>query len=76
MIPERLQCRALDTCLQSILLHTCRALEKLAAPEEGAPSTEVLQLRAELFKELSWHHWEKQERDKIRTHFPPAYPLF
>lgn len=61
---------------RSILLHTCRALEKLTTPEEGAPSMEVLQLRAELFKKLGWHHWEKQEQDKIRTHFPPAFPLF
>ncbi|CAK0779170.1 hypothetical protein CVIRNUC_004710 [Coccomyxa viridis] len=53
-----------------------KALEKLTTPEEGAPSMEVLQLRAELFKKLGWHHWEKQEQDKIRTHFPPAFPLF
>ena len=54
----------------------CRALEKQASPEEGAPSKEVLELRKELFMKLGWDHWARQESDRLRTCFPTAYPLF
>ena len=48
----------------------CRALEKQASPEEGAPSKEVLELRKELFMKLGWEHWARQESDRLRTAFP------
>ncbi len=62
--------------LLKIWVHGCRALEKLANPEEGAPSKEVLQLRGELFSKLGWSHWAAYEEDKLKTYFPVAYPLF
>jgi hypothetical protein len=54
----------------------CRALEKLAAPEDKPPAREVLQLRAELFGRLGWAHWARQEASRINDAFPAAYPLF
>lgn len=59
-----------------VWIFACRALEKLANPEEGAPSREVLTMRAELFSKLGWSHWATHEEDKLKTYFPVAYPLF
>ena len=35
---------------------------------------EVLQLRAELFKKLSWHHWEKAGAGQDQDKFPVSIP--
>jgi hypothetical protein len=53
-----------------------RAVEKLASPEDKPPAKVVLEFRAELFEELAWHHWARQEKSRIKDFFPPAYPLF
>ena len=70
------QCPDGHGLLPKVRAHGCRALEKLANPEEGAPSRDVLQLRGELFSKLGWSHWAAYEEDKLKTYFPVAYPLF
>ena len=59
-----------------VRLHACRALDKVAAPEDKPPTKEVLQLRADLFERLGWAHWARQEASRIKDAFPAAYPLF
>ena len=56
--------------------HACRALDKVAAPEDKPPAKEVLQLRKELFERMGWAHWARQEASRIKEAFPAAYPLF
>lgn len=56
----------------------CRALDKLAAPEDkaGAGSREVLDYRAALLEKLGWSHWHRHETSRLKDLFPPSYPLF
>lgn len=55
---------------------SCRALDKLASPEDKPATKEVLELRANLLSRLGWHHWQRYEGSRIKDMFPPAYPLF
>lgn len=54
----------------------CRAVEKLANPEDKPAPKEVLEFRVQLFEKLGWKHWARQEQSRIKDLFPPAYPLF
>ena len=54
----------------------CRLLEKAVQPEDGHQNKEALELRAQLFYELRWLHWQRHEQARIRVLFPKAYPLF
>lgn len=54
----------------------CRALDKLAAPEDKAGSREVLDYRAGLLQQLGWAHWHRHETSRLKDLFPPSYPLF
>lgn len=56
------------------LIDTC--LLQAAAPEDKPASQEVLEFRAGLLQQLGWSHWERQQRRRIATSFPAAYPLF
>ncbi|KAK9809052.1 hypothetical protein WJX72_008467 [[Myrmecia] bisecta] len=58
------------------LASALKALDKASDPDDKPATKEVLQLRAELFQQLGWPHWQQYEETRIKDYFPPAFPLF
>ena len=54
-----------------------KALDKACSDDtNGKDALECAKLRAELYEKLGWAHWARQETSRIKTDFPPSYPLF
>ena len=47
---------------------------QLAAPLEGAPSRQALELRASLLQRLGWAHWAASATRRLVATFPHAWP--